>query len=83
MSITRMREKGQVTIPASLRKSLNLQEDAVLSVAMAGGAIILSPRPSKFDAVAREFSRRAEKKGISLDDLLKDLRAIRHRKTAT
>lgn len=82
MSMTRMRQKGQITIPAELRKSLNLQEDTVLSIAKAGGAIVLCPRASRFEPIAREFSKEAAKKGISLGELLRHLRGVRRRKFA-
>lgn len=77
MALTRMREKGQITIPASIRKSLKLGEDVMLSVAKAGDAIVISRRPSRFESIAREFSSQAEKSGVRLDDLLKALRKKR------
>ena len=77
--VTRMREKGQVTIPANIRESLHLNSDSVLSVTRVGDGILLTPKPSVFEAVSGKFSKAAKAKGISLDNLLKDLKKIRHK----
>ncbi len=77
--VTRLRGKGQVTIPVSVRMALKLSENDLLSVAKVGDAIVLSPQPSTFEAVARKFSARAKKDGISLEMLLKDLKQLRRK----
>ena len=76
--VTRMREKGQVTIPAGIRQSLHLSSDSLLSVARVGNGILLTPGPSVFEAVSAKFAKMAEEKGITLENLLKDLKKIRH-----
>ncbi len=76
--VTRMREKGQVTIPSGIRDSLHLTKDSILSVTKVGDGILLTPKPSVFEATSADFIKTAKEKGISLDDLLKDLRKIRH-----
>ena len=78
--VTRMREKGQVTIPMSIRQSLHLSENSILSVTKVGDGILIFPRPSLFDQVSAEFRKEADKKGITLDELLEDLRKIRKEK---
>ncbi|MBI4248942.1 MAG: AbrB/MazE/SpoVT family DNA-binding domain-containing protein [Elusimicrobia bacterium] len=77
--VTRMREKGQVTIPAGIRESLHLSKNSILSVAKVGGGILLTPKPSVYEAASARFVKAAEEKGITLDDLLKDLKKIRHK----
>ena len=79
--VTRIREKGQVTIPADIRESLHLSTDSLLSIAMVGDGILLTPKPSVFESVSAEFSKTAEEKGITLENLLKDLKKIRHKKS--
>lgn len=76
--VTKMREKGQITIPANIRESLHLSRDSVLSVARIGDGILLTPKPSVFESVSEKFSRTAKIKGITLENLLKDLKRIRH-----
>ena len=76
---TRLRDKGQITIPAGIRQSLGLSKDDSLSVAKVGNAILLSPQPSIFEATARKFVAQAKKDSITLEGLLKDLRKIRQK----
>lgn len=78
--VTRMREKGQVTIPMNIRESLHLSKDSILSVTKVGDGILLTPKPSVFEATSAGFIKEAKEKGITLDELLKDLRKIRHSK---
>ena len=75
--VTKMREKGQITIPANIRASLHLTQDSVMSVSRVGDGILLTPKPSVFESVSEKFSKKAKDKGITLDSLLKDLKKIR------
>ena len=75
--VTRMREKGQVTIPAQIRQLLHLGNDSILSVTKVGDGILLTPKPSVFEDVSKKFAQAAKKKSISLDDLLSDLKKLR------
>ncbi len=77
--VTKMREKGQVTIPLDIRESLHLSKDSILCVSKVGDAILLTPKQSVFESVSAKFSKSAEEKGISLEDLLKDLKRLRHK----
>ena len=79
--VTRMREKGQITIPVNIRESLHLSRDSVLSVSRVGEGILLTPKPSVFESVSEKFSKAAKTKGITLEYLLKDLKKIRHNGT--
>jgi len=79
--VTRMREKGQITIPVNIRESLHLSRDSVLSVARIGDGILLTPKPSIFESVSAKFSKAAKTKGITLENLLKDLKRIRHKES--
>ncbi len=75
--VTQMRKKGQITIPADIRASLHLSEDALLSVARVGNGILLTPQPSVFEDVSKKFAKTAKLKDISLAGLLKDLKNLR------
>ena len=79
--VTRMREKGQITIPANIRESLHLSRDSVLSVVRVGDGILLTPKPSVFESVSEKFSRAAKTKGVTLENLLKELKRIRHKES--
>ena len=77
--VTRMREKGQITIPSNIRESLHLSRDSVLSVARVGDGILLTPKPSVFESVSAKFSKTAKTRGITLESLLKDLKKNRNK----
>lgn len=77
--ITRIRGKGQVTIPASVRVSLKLSENDLVSIARVGDAILLTPQPSDFEMIAAKFSKKAKKESVTLENLLQDLRKIRRK----
>jgi AbrB family looped-hinge helix DNA binding protein len=78
-----MREKGQITIPADIRESLHLSKNSVMSVVKVGDGILLIPKTSVFESVSTRFSEAAKQKEITLDDLLKDLKKIRRRRTGS
>ncbi|NNN04855.1 MAG: AbrB/MazE/SpoVT family DNA-binding domain-containing protein [Elusimicrobia bacterium] len=77
--VTRMRGKGQVTIPAGIRESLSLSTDSLLSVTKVGNGILLTPKPSAFEETAAKFSKTAREKGITLRELLNDLKNVRRK----
>ena len=79
--VTRIREKGQVTIPADIRGSLHLAKDSLVSIAQIGDGILLIPKLSVFESVSAKFSKAAKDKGITLESLLKDLKKNRHKES--
>jgi bifunctional DNA-binding transcriptional regulator/antitoxin component of YhaV-PrlF toxin-antitoxin module len=79
--VTRMRDKGQVTIPISIREALHLDKESVLSIVKVGDTVLMVPKALVFDSVAAKFQKAAKESGITLEDLLKDLRKIRHEKS--
>jgi len=80
LMVTKMREKGQITIPADIRESLHLSSDSVLCVSRVGDGILLTPKLSVFESVSKKFSKAAKTKDITLEGLLKDLKKIRQNK---
>jgi bifunctional DNA-binding transcriptional regulator/antitoxin component of YhaV-PrlF toxin-antitoxin module len=79
MAVVKVWGRGQLTIPASLRKELRLDEETTLSVVKAGEALVLTPKKLIGDAVAKKAARELKKEGLTLDDLLRDLEKQRRR----
>ena len=77
--VTRMRGKGQVTIPYSIRESLRLSKDSILTVTKIGNGIFLTPKRSALEVFSAKFIKASKEKGITLQDLLKDLKKIRRK----
>ncbi|MEW6683485.1 MAG: AbrB/MazE/SpoVT family DNA-binding domain-containing protein [Nitrospirota bacterium] len=79
MAVVKVWGRGQLTIPASLRKELRLDEETTLSVVRAGDALVLTPKKLIGDAVAKKAARELKKEGLTLEDLLRDLEKQRRR----
>ena len=79
MAVVKVWGRGQLTIPAALRKELRLDEETTLSVVKAGEALVLTPKKLIGDAVAKKAAREMKKAGLTLDDLLRDLEKQRRR----
>ena len=71
--------RGQLTIPASIRKELRLEEDVSLTVVKVGEVLLLTPWPLIGDEDAKKVARAMKKTGLKLDDLLADLKEQRER----
>lgn len=79
MAIVKMWGRGQLTIPASVRKELHLDEETVLNVVKVGDALLLTRKRLVGDALAKRAQKAMEEAGLSLDDLLEDLQKQRER----
>ena len=79
MPSVKVRERGQVTIPASIRKELDIGDDATLSIIKVGDVLMLTLRKLVGDSVAKKAGRAMKKSGLRLEDLLTDLDKQRDR----
>ena len=68
--VVRLREKGQFTVPAKIRKSMGIQEDDLLTVFQWGNSFIAIPGELVVQEEARAIVRLMKEKGITLEDLL-------------
>ena len=75
----KVRARGQLTIPRELRDQLELTRDATVTIMRVGKTLIITPEPSRRAALAKQFETSMKSAGITLDDLLDDLRAQRER----
>ncbi|MEK6691194.1 MAG: AbrB/MazE/SpoVT family DNA-binding domain-containing protein [Nitrospirota bacterium] len=79
MPVVKLRERGQLTIPYEYRKELGIGKEDVLNVLKIGDVLILVPRQIAGDVVSRKIECAMKKKGLSLDNLLKNLKEQRKR----
>lgn len=79
MPVVKLRERGQVTIPYEYRKELGLGKEDVLNVLKIGDVLILVPRQLAGDALSRKIESTMKKKGLTLDNLLSNLKEQRKR----
>jgi bifunctional DNA-binding transcriptional regulator/antitoxin component of YhaV-PrlF toxin-antitoxin module len=77
MTAVRLRGRGQVTLPASLRDELGWKEDCAVDAVKVGDAVLLAPRPIEGDRLSRRISKAMKSQGLTLEHLLKELKSIR------
>lgn len=66
-------ERGQITIPKDLREELEIKENDVLYAEKLGRGLYLRPQESVIDQVQKKISKMMKEKGLTVDDLIKDL----------
>ncbi|MCZ7627109.1 MAG: AbrB family transcriptional regulator [Candidatus Methylomirabilota bacterium] len=79
MAAVKMWGRGQLTIPASVRKELHLDEETVLNIVKVGDALLLTQKRLVGDALATTAQKGMKKADLSLEDLLEDLQKQRER----
>lgn len=79
MPVVKLRERGQLTIPYEYRKELGLGKEDMLNVLKIGDVLILVPRQLAGDVISRKIESAMKKKGLTLENLLKNLREQRKR----
>jgi AbrB family looped-hinge helix DNA binding protein len=73
VATTRMSSKGQIVIPETIRKRLNLKEGAQFVVVGEGDVVILkaltAPRMDTFDELIQQARQQAEIAGLKRSDI--------------
>jgi len=75
--LVRVRSRGQLTIPQDMRDALSLDESAGLNIFRVGKVLILSPKRLQRASLAKDVEREMKRQGLTLKDLLSDLRVQR------
>lgn len=68
-----LRERGQLTLPKSLRDALHLETGDTLRAVKIANAIVLTPRRMDLDAPRKQVRKLMKQHGVSTDALLGDL----------
>ena len=84
LATTRMSSKGQVVIPESIRKQLNLKEGAQFLVVGDADVVILKvvlpPDMTEFDALIKQARKQAKAAGLKPTDITSAVAKARGRK---
>ena len=84
LATTRMSSKGQVVIPESIRKQLNLQEGAQFIVLGEGDVVVLKavnlPDKSQFDELIKQARQQAKAAGLTEKDVTSAVAKARSKK---
>jgi AbrB family looped-hinge helix DNA binding protein len=74
-------QRGVIVLPKSLRDSYNLKPGDSITIIDLGGALVLSPRRSKIDALANDIAQALTERGETLEAMLATLREARERRS--
>ncbi|MBE2233943.1 MAG: AbrB/MazE/SpoVT family DNA-binding domain-containing protein [Anaerolinea sp.] len=69
----RVRERGQITLPQSVRTSLAVDAGDTLNLVQIDDVLLLSPRQAMIPKLSQEFSALMTEEGVSLAELLQGL----------
>ena len=77
--LLRIRSRGQLTLPRDIREALHLDNETALNVFAIGKVLLMTPKRLQRASLAAEVEREIKRQGLTLEDLLKDLRNQRKR----
>lgn len=77
--VARLRRRGQITTQQDIRDALSLDERNSLNIFRVGQALILTPKPLQRESLARTAEKEMKQGGVTLKDLITDLRTQRKR----
>jgi bifunctional DNA-binding transcriptional regulator/antitoxin component of YhaV-PrlF toxin-antitoxin module len=83
MALTiQVRQRGTLTLPVELRQRYNIQPGDTFRVVDLDGIFVLTPMAPMVPELAREIERARIKAGLSVEDMLQELREQRERYVA-
>ena len=75
--VVKVTTKGQLTLPARIRKDLDISEDTYLLAEEVGDFVVLRRAETRFLELSERFQREAKRKGITREALLRALKGAR------
>ncbi len=75
--LVRVQEKGQVTLPAELRRKLGLKKGDLVAVAVTEDGLLITPQEVLAMRALDRVGEALRQRGLSLDDLIESGREIR------
>ncbi len=69
----RLRERGQITLPQSVRNNLAVDTGDTLNLVQIDDILLLSPRQALIPKLSQEFTELMKEEGLSLAELLQGL----------
>lgn len=79
MTLSVVQEKGQVTIPAQIRKKLGLKKGALVAFVETEKGVVISPQEMIAMEAMGRIGKALKDKGLTLEELMKNGREIRGR----
>lgn len=76
-NLVRIQEKGQVTLPASVRKRLGLKAGDLVAVVETTEGVLITPQEVIATKALAEIGAALHEQGVSLEEMIERGRAIR------
>ncbi len=73
----KVRIRGQITIPQDIREEMNLDDQSTLNIFRVGKVLLMTPKRLQRASLAKKVEKEMKREGLSLEDLLADLRSQR------
>lgn len=73
----RIQEKGQVTLPAEVRKHLGMKKGDLVAVVETPDGVLITPQQVIANKALDEIGEALKEKGLTLEDMIERGRAIR------
>ena len=77
--LVRIQEKGQVTLPADVRKRLGLKKGDLVAVVETPEGVLIAPQEVVAAQALAEIGEALKDQGLTLEDMIERGRAIRGR----
>lgn len=81
LRLSTIQEKGQVTIPADIRKKLGLKKGDLVAFIETDEGVLISPREAVALDALRKIGESLKEKGITLEEMIESGREIRGKLT--
>ena len=78
-NLVRVQEKGQVTLPADVRRRLGLKKGDLVAVVETPEGVLITPQEVVASKALAEVGEALKEQGLSLEEMIERGRAIRGR----
>ncbi len=75
--LVRVQEKGQVTLPADIRRNLNLKKGDLVAVTQTEDGVLITPQGVLANKTLDKIGQLLREQGLTLDDLIESGREER------
>jgi len=75
--LVRIQEKGQVTLPVAVRRSLNLKKGDLVAVTQTDDGVLITPQEVLANKTLDKIGQILREQGLTLDDLIESGREER------
>lgn len=77
LKLVRVQEKGQVTLPAAIRKQLGIKKGDLVAVEATADGVLITPRAVVAIRALDEIGNALREQGLTLEDMIESGKEIR------